>query len=281
MYSEKILIVNNDTNTQNGYKALLKPCGYDISFIEADKNIFNILDETDFNLVLIDIAAWRDEADIRLSKKIKERFPNITIFILRTDSSPKTIKNVFEIGVEDCFIKPFLPICLVNAINRTFHRIRLSNENNSIKQDLINTQEKYKALKNDTAKLFETKNIFKTDNFPKLFEYEVKRAKRHEHWLSLLLCKYQNKKALKEVDFCVDLNNAIKKIIRESDIITAYDNGFAIILPEASDDGCNQLSQRLRENINPKYEIKLGSSSYPIDSHNIERLIKLANSRLQ
>ena len=33
MCSEKILIINNDTNTQNAYEALLKPCGYDICLI--------------------------------------------------------------------------------------------------------------------------------------------------------------------------------------------------------------------------------------------------------
>ena len=204
MCCEKILIIDNDTNTQNAYEALLKPCGYDISLINANDKIFNILDEKDFNLIVIDIAEWGDEADIRLVKKIKERFPHIYIIILRTDSSPKTIKNVFEIGVEDYFIKPFLPICLVNAINRTFHRIRLSNENNSIKQALIKTKEKYQSLKKDTDKLYDRKNIFS-----KLFEYEVKRAKRHEHWLSLILCKYQNKGTLKETDSCVYIINKL------------------------------------------------------------------------
>ena len=276
MCGKKILIIDNDTNTQNAYEALLKPEGYNIFLTKPDKNIFDIITKTGCNLVIIDIATWGNDGDIQLAQKIKEKRYDISVFIIRTDSSPKAIKNIFKIGIEDCFIKPFLPICLLNSINRTFQRIRLCNENSCIKQDLVATQKQCEVPEMKTNKINESKNIF-----TKLFEYEVKRAKRNEHWLSLLLCTYQNKKELNETNFSVNLSEIIRKTIREADITTPYDNGFAIILPETSDDGCNQLCQRLKKIIDPKHDIKIGSSSYPIDSQSTKRLIKLAGSRLQ
>ncbi|MGA1871143.1 MAG: response regulator [bacterium] len=278
---EKILIIDDDVNTCNAYKALLKTEGYTVSSTHQRNNVFNILRSDNIKVVIIDIAE-ENGADLLLAKHIKEKFSHVCIFIMRVDSSPATMKNIFDIGIEDCFTKPFLPLLLTNSIKRTISRIHLLDGKNRLEKELMKHKEIVDELESNMVHHPAT-GLYHSNFFHKCFDHEVKRAKRNEHWLSLLLvaCKKETKKADSEEVPPLDVVNIVKSTIRESDILAHYENGFAIILPETSEDGCGPLSKRLKENINPQYPIQFGSSTYPTDSYNAERLIKVACSRIK
>lgn len=199
--------------------------------------------------------------------------------MLRADSSPAIMKNIFDIGVEDCFIKPFLPLRLTNAIKKTMPKIHLLDGKDAIEKELIRHKKIINELTSNMVQHPIT-GIFHSNFFHKCFDHEVKRAKRNEHWLSLLLVGCKGKKQVEE-STPEDLVKIIKNKIRESDILAHYNSGFAIIMPETPEDGCSHLSNRFKENIAPQHNLKFGSSTYPTDSHNAERLIKVANSRIR
>lgn len=277
---EKILIINDDVNTCNAYKALLQTEEFTVFSTQQGENVFTILNTHNIKIIIIDIPE-NNEADLILAEKIKKEFSHSYIFMLRADSSPAIMKNIFDIGIEDCFVKPFLPLRLTNAIKKTMPKIHMLDGINALEKELSKNRKTLHELKSNMAHHPIT-GIFQTNFFHKCFDHEVKRAKRNDHWLSLLLVACTKKKHLGEPisEDLVKTATIIKNKIRESDILAHYNSGFAIILPETPEDGCSQLSNRFKKNIDPEHNLKFGSSTYPTDSLNAERLIKVANSRL-
>ena len=89
--------------------------------------------------------------------------------------------------------------------------------------------------------------IFNSTYFKKCLRQEIKRAKRHQHPLSLLLMQLPNREKIGDrfENFCIELVQIVRKSIREEDMFGRNNGTFGIILPETNQVGSEALVRRL------------------------------------
>jgi len=187
---------------------------------------------------------------------------------------------------------------------------RLNDENLNLKSKLKNLTDAYNSLKKMNSDLIE--NIF-IDETTRLYnsrylsirlDEEMKRAKRYNQFLSLVLvsvnsvAEEQNMRLSEDpnIMFMRKLGEFIKANLRDTDILSLYDNDvLALILPETSIEGAVCLSERLKDQVlfafsgseidtaAPKKNasVSIGITSYPTDARVIDELIKNASNMLE
>lgn len=130
-------------------------------------------------------------------------------------------------------------------------------------------------------------------------EEEVKRARRYNYNLSLIIC---------DIDYFKEINDAyghdigdialkniaslLKKSLRDIDIIGRYGGDeFFLILPETSIEGAKEIAERIRlvirnfnlnldEHININMTVSLGLAEFDPDKEDIDGFIKRADNAL-
>ncbi len=130
-------------------------------------------------------------------------------------------------------------------------------------------------------------------------EEEVKRARRYNYNLSLIIC---------DIDYFKEINDAyghdigdialrniaslLKKSLRDIDIIGRYGGDeFFLILPETSIEGAKEIAERIRhivknfnlnldEHINISTTVSLGLAEFDTDKEDIDGFIKRADNAL-
>ncbi len=150
-------------------------------------------------------------------------------------------------------------------------------------------------------------NMAYTDGLTALFNYryfirelekEIKRAKRYNYEISLIMIDIDDFKKVNDL-FGHNTGNAVlKKLseilsssIRDIDIIARYGGEeFVILLPNTKKENAKILAERIRRRVEERFEIDsqslpsititLGISSFPRDGRDMEELIKKADIAL-
>ena len=284
----KILIIDDDDNTRNAYRDLFIGHGFETQVIENEQGIFSLLQSNDYEAILLDLRISGDTL-IEIAGKIKKEFPKICLFVMFVDLTPAMIKKTMKMGIDDSLVKPVLPMQLIANIRKGVLRYRLEKENSRLAQ-------KFKNIENQLIIDMQI-GVYNSQYFNKRLDSEINRAKRHEHWLSVLLCDFdqphkENEGLLQALDL-----EAFAKILmanmRTIDIIARYKNGLGIILPETTQEGCSMLCGRLKQNLDKegvaevevraqkKSDVRFGIATYPFDSHLPKKLLRIAEERLQ
>jgi len=300
MSEGKILIVDDDDKTRNTYKDLFAECEFDTHVAESENQALELLKVESYQAIVIDLMVASNIL-FSVAERIKKEFPHVFISIMIVDSSPAIIKKIIDAGIDEYLIKPLLPMRLVDGVKKGILRYRFEEENRQLKEQL----EEIKAQNRQWIMHDLESGVFNSQYFNERLNTEVKRAKRHEHWLSLLLCDVgQGALGIREegnsaspADGILELLKNLSGNIRDVDIIARYNSGFAIILPETTLEGsstlCNRLKKCLinafegniesRSDLDPRLNlnVRFGAAAYPLDSHLPRKLIKIAEDRLQ
>ncbi|MEW5801989.1 MAG: response regulator [bacterium] len=300
MSEGRILIIDDDDKTRSAYKDLLTGCGFDTRVAENEIRALELLRCENYHAVLLDLMVSGNVL-VAVAERIKKEFPTVFISLMIVDSTPALIKRAIDAGIDEYLVKPLLPMRLIDGVKKGILRYTLEEENRQLKQKLEEIQaQNRKWIMHD----LET-GVFNSRYFSERLDTEIKRAKRHEHWLSLLLCDLgkdafsigEEGDNASPADGILELLKIISGNIREVDIITRYNSGFALILPETTAEGSSTLCSRLKRSLAQTFEgndkdsknpdaslnpnIRFGSATYPFDSHLPKRLIKIAEDRLQ
>ena len=300
MSEGRILIVDDDNKTRNAYKDLFDECGFDAHVAENESRAFELLKNESYQAVVIDLMVANNTL-FSVAEKMKKEFPHVFISLMLVDSTPVMIKKAIDAGIDEYLVKPLLPMRLIDGVKKGILRYKLEEENRQLKEQLeeIKTQNRQWIMHD-----LET-GVFNSQYFNERLDTEVKRAKRHEHWLSLLLCDLggvgigEDGTSTSSADEIVELLKVLSRNIRDVDIIARYSSGFAIILPETTLEGSYTLRDRLKKGLIdtlegnnsenrvdlnpsiPKLNVRFGAAAYPLDSHLPRKLIKIAEDRLQ
>lgn len=301
MSEGKILIVDDDGNTRNAYKDLFDGCGFDTCVAENENRALELLRSENCQAILLDLMVT-SSALLSVAEKMKKEFPTVFISIMIADPSPAMLKKAINAGIDDYLVKPLLPMRLIDGIKKGILRYKLEEENWQLRRNLEEIQAQNRQwIMHD----LET-GVFNSQYFTERLDTEVKRAKRHEHWLSLLLCNLElgalgigeEESNTSPADKILELLKVISGNIRDVDIIGRYNSGFAIILPETTLEGSSSLCSRLKKSMidafespngndnrlqdySTKLNVRFGVATYPLDSHLPKKLIKIAEDRLQ
>jgi len=296
-----VLIIDDDPVNREVYRDLLHIHGFETRTSDTPSEALAMLADRDFSAVIIDLSG-PSQSIIDLASRIKTSNPFCCILILTNDISTSFVKNALRIGAEGCLIKPFLPFLLLESMKRGIERglllrenERLSNEFSSLKgdhgmlKDYCNQLEA--VLTRDPAS-----GLLHPRAFIERLEYEIKRAQRHEHWLSLTLMRADSHaaNAQNRDGMMMHLIDLFKRTIRIGDILGHHGESLAVIMPETDQEGAHAFRRRIAERIvtgggNKEKRasammldcLTFGTATYPIDSHLPKRLVRIAASRLQ
>ncbi|MGA1795692.1 MAG: response regulator [bacterium] len=299
MNPHHILIIDDDPVNREVYRDLFHIHGFETRYSTAPSEALALLADRDFGAVIIDLRI-PSQSIIELASKIKSSNPFCCTLILTDDASASFIKNVLRIGAEACLIKPFIPFLLLETLKRGIERVRLLQENERLNNEFSSLKGAYGMLKDYCSRLESgltcdpASGLLHPRAFIERLKYEVSRAQRHEHWLSLTLVrtgiKADNARNRNGIMCLVDL---FKKAIRTGDILAHHGAGLAVIMPETDLEGVHTFRKRITERIvtgsgngeEPASPMMIdglafGTSTYPIDSHLPKRLVRIAASRL-
>jgi PleD family two-component response regulator len=192
----------------------------------------------------------------RIIQWLKHRSPE-TYIIMVTDSEidKTTYEALFEIGLDDLIFKPYPP-------DRILVHIRKGIRQRSL---ILRKQEAEKQSLLDPVAIQIQQPIFSPTHFRKCLRQELKRAKRHQHPLSLLLIRLPAEAMMGErfEVFCQELAKLVRSYTREEDLVGRENGNFGILLPETDQAGSQALLKRLTRLIQDEQSLKSDEAMRP------------------
>lgn len=131
----KILIVDDDFSHRKMLEAVLSTDGYHIQQAEDGQAAIAAVEESFYDLILMDIRMNRI-GGIEALKKIKEISPGIPIIMMTAYSSVSTAVDALKSGAYDYLTKPIDIDELKILVNKALHHHQLQQENIYLKERL-------------------------------------------------------------------------------------------------------------------------------------------------
>lgn len=262
-----LLLVDPYKNLLHAYRILFEQVGLPLETAANLEEARASLGEKGYGLVLSELMLPGNDA-LSFWKEIKISHPE-TYLILMTDApvDEAGYERIFAAGADDLIVKPFPPEKLIVHVRRGLHQ-----------RALIMEQEKlvHFNLVDPISRAIE-QIILNQDHFQRSFRRELKRARRYQEPLSLLLVKTAGPEVKEEEkgSFLVELAKLLRKSTREEDIIGRENGGFGILLYKTGSQGSRILEQRLNHLIHSQpslqiaafqtllNEVRLESFTYP------------------
>jgi len=174
----------------------------------------------------------------RLIQWLKHKSPETyIIMVTHADIDTTTYEALFEIGIDDLIFKPYPPDRILVHIRKGMRQ-----------RDLLQKKLEAEAmLPLDPIGVQIHQPIFSPTHFRKCLRQELKRAKRHQHPLSLLLIRIPSEATIGErfEGFCQELARVLRRYTREEDMVGRENGNFGILLPETDHAGTKALLKRL------------------------------------
>jgi PleD family two-component response regulator len=192
----------------------------------------------------------------RLIQWLKHRCPETyIIMVTHADIDNTTYEALFEIGLDDLIFKPYPPDRILVHIRKGIRQRNL----------ILRKQEAEKQSLLDPVTIQIQQPIFNPTHFRKCLRQELKRAKRHQHPLSLLLIRLPAEAMLGERFelFCKELAKLVRTYTREEDLVGRENGNFGILLPETDHAGSQALLKRLTRLIQDEQSLRSDEAMRP------------------
>ena len=116
--SKTILIVDDMPKNIQVAMNILRDEGYKMLFAQSGKKAFEMLDENDIDLILLDVMMPElDGFEVCKILKNDEKTKKIPIIFLSGKDSSSDIERAYEIGGSDYVVKPFINIELIKKVH--------------------------------------------------------------------------------------------------------------------------------------------------------------------
>jgi diguanylate cyclase (GGDEF)-like protein len=234
MPKDAILLFDPFKNLVNAYRMLLEGEKYSVETALNLRDAHHLVEFGQYSVIITEYMPPFETMD-EMIQFVKKNSPE-TYLIMVTNAiiDDETYEKLFTIGVDDLILKPYSPQKVLVHIKKGLKQRAL----------ILKKQELEKqSLLDPTAQQFVLNSIY----FKRYLRQELKRAKRHQHTLSILLIEVPEKGKIghRFDDFCLELARIIRKYLREEDMVGRYDGHFGILLPETDDTGTQALVKRL------------------------------------
>jgi len=141
----RILLVEDDNSIIDNLSAFLRKEGYDVDVATGQKTALEKLNNSSFDLLLLDISL-KDGNGYAVCSAVKSSY-NIPVIFLTASDDEYSVVAGFDLGADDYIIKPFRPRELISRIKNVLRR------NNK-----LGTTIEYKGIVIDTEKGIAMKN---------------------------------------------------------------------------------------------------------------------------
>lgn len=140
-----VLVVDDEWNMRNLIKIYLKKENFVISEAENGKQALQLIDESNFDLIILDIM-MPDMEGWEVCKRIRDDSKDVPILMLTARTDTKDVVFGLNIGADDYLTKPFAPEELLARVHALIRRSARRVQNGSefkrlVFRDLIIDQE--------------------------------------------------------------------------------------------------------------------------------------------
>ena len=118
---QKILVIDDDRDMCLLLKRFLSKHGYDIEDANTAKKALELLDTTEYDLVLCDFRLDNMDGKTMLIK-IKEKYPHMPVIIITGYSDIKIAVEVMKLGAYDYVTKPLFPDEIILTIRKALEK---------------------------------------------------------------------------------------------------------------------------------------------------------------
>lgn len=152
---ERILFIDDEESLCEFFDILLTSEGYHIKTTNKSIDALKIIEEEDFDLVIVDICM--PEVDgFAILENVKKIKPDTIVIMITAYASTESAVKAMREGAYDYIIKPFKVDEVKLIIKKALERVHLKKENIKLKREL---QSKY-SFSNIVGQSLEMRNIF-------------------------------------------------------------------------------------------------------------------------
>ncbi len=145
-----VLIIDDEKEICESIQMILEYEDYEVSYSTSANECLTKLFEKDFSALLLDIQ-MPEMSGFEVIKKVKARYPNLSVVIISAHSSLENAIKATKLGAFDFIEKPIDREKLLISIRNAVEQTNLLNENTEIKKILVGDGQilgKSKAIQN-------------------------------------------------------------------------------------------------------------------------------------
>jgi PleD family two-component response regulator len=256
MSGQTILLLDPFENVLTIYRMVLEAEGFLVDIVSDLKESSLFFSEKEYPVVIMEFFNSLEDT-VHFIQEVKKTASE-TYIILNTSTviDDPTYKRLFESGLDDYLLKPYAPERLLIHIHKGLKQRGLILENRE--------QEKQSFFEPMAQKV--QQEIINPPYFKKELRRELKKAKRHQNPMSLLLLKIPNQDIMGDRydPFYGDLVKILKNAVREEDVVGRENGKLGIILSQTDQTGSQVLGQRLSDEIQACPSFKTDTFLKPI-----------------
>lgn len=234
---EWVLLIDPFKNLVDVYRLLLETEKYLVETARSIEEAFQKVNLRRYGIVITEFfPELRDSENFIIW--LKDNSPETYLLMVTyREIDDKIYEQLFALGIGDIIFKPYSPEKILSHIKKGLRYRDLVLKNQKLEKQVIF----------DYFALSLPKEIFNQKFFHKRLRQELKRAKRHNHPLSLLTLRIPAREKLGELFefFYEELANILLKFTREEDVLGRGNGNVEVLLPETGKDGSQVVSQRL------------------------------------
>ena len=286
MVRDRILLVDEDPNVLTSFKTLLEERGVEVETAQDRAQALSHLSRKSFSILITEyLLEHLDTRDI--IRRVKISSPETNIIVVTGAAIDEILhEELLDLGISDTFFKPFPIEGLVIAVKKALRTRQLVMGAKRLKEQLQLAKTRFREAADgypwDPLTGSPECQIYNDRYLRDQFNRELKRARRHNRYLSLMVLSLTSPEKVKGLGprktdrYLVEIARVVRPNIRAEDTVGRHDQGFAFIFPETKGDGTKCVIQRLKGLIrghppfcaDPQFkqlnrQLKFTSYSYP------------------
>lgn len=235
-----LLLVDPYKNLLHAYRILFEQEGLSVETAVNLKEAQQRLKDREYALVMAELFL-PDPKGLNFWQETKNSHPE-TCLILMTDApvDEEGYERIFNSGADDLIIKPFPPEKLLVHVRRGLRQ----------RASILRQKKMGRLALLDPICEARDLVILNPDYFKRCFRRELKRARRHQDPLSLVIIQAKTFDGLEndgKNGFLAELAQLLSRSTREEDVIGRENGGFGILLYKTGHEGSRVLEQRLSD----------------------------------
>jgi DNA-binding response OmpR family regulator len=237
MPEKSIWIIDPFENVLNVYRMILEEKGFAVYTTADLDQALQDNSQKNYSIIITEFFFPLGKM-CHFIRSVKKSVPE-TYIIMSTSVlfDDPTYKKMFDAGLDDVLVKPHGQEKLLAHIEKGMIRQKIFIENKMNKKGV----DFYPSAQEDQP------GVFSPVFFKKLLRQEIKKARRHQHPVSLILVKLPSKEKMgpRFGSFYLELIDLFRKSLREEDLMGRENGNLGIILDKTDEAGSQNLGKRL------------------------------------
>jgi diguanylate cyclase (GGDEF)-like protein len=256
MVRDRILVIDEDPNLLTCLKTLLEGRNLEVETAQDRSKALSHLSRKSFSVLITEYLLQHiDTRDI--IRQVKTTSPETYVIVVTGAVIDDILhEELVDLGVSDLFIKPspidHIIIAVKKAVRTRQMAMRVKRLREQFRAARTQLQEASEGYLLDPLTATTESQIYNDRYLRDRFNRELKRARRHDRYLSLLLLSLTSLEKVKGLgprktdQYLIEMAKVVRKNTRAEDTVARHHEGFALILPETESKGTESVIQRLK-----------------------------------